>query len=141
MSGRSHEDFGREEHPGPGSERGFGIVFAILFAILAFWGWGSWGILTYGFVGACGVFLFLAMVWPGALKWPNIGWFYVGLGLGKIVTPLVMGIIFFLVVTPIALLRKLLGKRSMPVQPDPDAKSYWQDRDEHPAAEQWERQF
>ena len=113
-----------------GSERSFGLVFAAVFAILAAWplihGAGPrwWAIVVaLGFAVAG----FLA---PAVLRPLNILWFRFGLLLGRIVGPVVMALIFFVAVTPTALIFKLLGKDPLRLKADANAKSYWIDRDE-----------
>ena len=113
-----------------GSERSFGLVFAAVFAILAAWPlihgagprWWALGV-ALGFAVAG----FLA---PAVLRPLNRLWFRFGLLLGRIVGPVVMGLIFFVAVTPTALIFKLLGKDPLRLKADASAKSYWIDRDE-----------
>jgi len=113
-----------------GSERSFGLVFAAVFAILAAWplihGAGPrwWAIVVaLGFAVAG----FLA---PAVLRPLNILWFRFGLLLGRIVGPVVMALIFFVAVTPTALIFKLLGKDPLRLKADECAKTYWIERDE-----------
>ena len=76
-------------------------------------------------LGVAVAFLIVAFVYPRVL-WPlNWVWTRFGILLGRIVAPIVMGIIFFLVVTPIALIRRLMGKDSLNLEFDPEADSYW----------------
>ena len=112
------------------SERSFGLVFAAVFAILAAWPlihgagprWWALGV-ALGFAVAG----FLA---PAVLRPLNILWFRFGLLLGRIVGPVVMGLIFFVAVTPTALIFKLLRKDLLRLKADESVKSYWIDRDE-----------
>jgi predicted membrane metal-binding protein len=137
-----HEDLGRQDAPIAGSERGFGIVFAVVFAVVGLWplldgepvrAWAL--VLAAGFLGT-GFFA------PGLLKPLNRIWFLFGLALHKIVSPLVMGLLFFLTVTPMALILRALGKDPLRRKFDPDAKSYWIERNPPgPAPETMRRQF
>ena len=56
-------------------------------------------------------------------------WFKFGLFLGKIVSPIVMGVIFFFVVTPIGLFMRLLGKDLLNLKFNSSSKTYWMLRD------------
>ena len=113
-----------------GSERSFGLVFAVVFAVIALWPlldgrpprfWAS--ILSAGF-------LLVALVAPSQLRPLNLLWARFGLVLQSIVTPLVMGMVFFVVMTPIALAMRLLGKDPLRLKPEPGADSYSLER--HP---------
>lgn len=109
-----------------GSERSFGLVFAGVFVILGVWKWyggataWGWGLLAASVV--CVVVAFLA---PNALKGPNLIWFKFGLFLHKIISPLILGLLFFLTITPTALVMRLMGKDVLSLRLKPDAKSYW----------------
>lgn len=118
-----------------GSERGFGLVFACVFAIIGLWPlvFHGGGIRLWA-MGLGLVFLVLAFAAPQALRPLNRAWFRFGLLLGKIVAPIVMGIIFFVTVTPIGLLRRLKNADPLGAKPDPSAKSYWVLRETETAA-------
>ncbi len=108
-----------------GSERGFGIVFAAVFAIIAlypvFWG----NDLRIWALAIAAIFLVLAFVFPDTLKPLNRLWFLFGLLLGKIISPIVMGIIFVLTIIPIGLIRQAIKKDPLNQRPDPSVDSYW----------------
>lgn len=87
-------------------------------------------------------FALLAIFADGVLALPNRLWHRLGLLLGRIVAPIVMGIVFFAVVTPIALVRRALGQRSLATAFEPAAESYWVERDPPgPEPGQLPRQF
>ena len=92
------------------SNKSFGIVFFIVFIIIGFWPlfdintYRLWAII----IGL--IFLTLGLMNSKILNPLNILWFKFGIFLGKIVSPLIMGIIFFFVVTPIAVIMKILKK-------------------------------
>ncbi|MDD9928124.1 MAG: SxtJ family membrane protein [Rhodospirillaceae bacterium] len=89
-----------------------------------------------------GVFLALAFAAPKLLSPLNRLWMRFGLLLHRIVNPLVMALLFFLVVTPIALLMRLFGKRPLHLETEPDAESYWIPRDPPgPEPETMKQQF
>ena len=112
-----------------GSNRSFGIVFFVVFLIIA----------TYPLINGDGlrlwsliisiVFLFLGLVNSKILNPLNKLWFKFGIFLGKIISPLVMGIIFFLVVTPIGLLMRLLNKDLLNLRFNNNG-SYWIEKTE-----------
>ena len=93
-----------------GSNRSFGIVFFVVFLIIATYPLINGNELRLWSLIISLVFLFLGLVNSKILNPLNKLWFKFGIFLGKIISPLVMGIIFFLVVTPIGLLMRLLNK-------------------------------
>ena len=89
-----------------------------------------------------GIFLLLAALVPGVLAPANRLWTKFGLLLHHIVSPIALGILFFLVVTPTGLLMRLFGKDPLRLRFDPDADSYWIKRDPPgPAADSLKNQF
>ena len=93
-----------------GSNRSFGIVFFVVFLIIAIYPLINGDELRLWSLIISIVFLFLGLFNSKILNPLNKLWFKFGIFLGKIISPLVMGIIFFLVVTPIGLLMRLLNK-------------------------------
>ena len=93
-----------------GSNRSFGIVFFVVFLIIATFPLINGDEFRLWSLTISVVFLFLGLINSKILNPLNKLWFKFGIFLGKIVSPLVMGIIFFLVVTPIGLLMRLLNK-------------------------------
>jgi hypothetical protein len=93
-----------------GSNRSFGIVFFVVFLIIATYPLINGDELRLWSLIISIVFLFLGLVNSKILNPLNKLWFKFGIFLAKIISPLVMGIIFFLVVTPIGLLMRLLNK-------------------------------
>ncbi|MCP5370572.1 MAG: hypothetical protein H6907_02470 [Hyphomicrobiales bacterium] len=124
-----HEDFGRQERGKAGSDRAFGIVFAVAFAVVAAWPLMHGGPVRWWAVAVAGVFLVLALAVPKVLYPLNLVWFEFGLLLHKVVSPLVMGLLFFLTLTPLAFLMRLAGKDPLRLRFDPKADSYWIHRD------------
>lgn len=131
MTNRVMQEHGLDKDPeGPGSERSFGIVFTVVFAIL-----GSLPLLHgeirfhYWLLGISAGFLVVTFTYPKLLAPLNLVWFKFGMLLAKIMNPLIMGLLFFIVVTPMALMLKLFGKDPMRRKLDPKASSYWVVRD------------
>ena len=112
-----------------GSERSFGIVFAAVFTFVSAWplvrGQNP-GLLA--FAAAC-AFLIIALWRPGLLKPLNRAWFKFGLLLSRITTPLVMGVLYFVVVVPTGLVMRLRGKDLLALRFDSEAPTYWITRD------------
>jgi len=123
-----HENPDREEEVKISSDQSFGIVFTLVFLAVGIWvvsGGQSKGWLF--FVGAA-LFLVVALVRPSILGPLNRAWAKFGLLLGQVFNPLLLGVVFFLVVTPIAVVLRLWGKDSLHLKSKPDLKSYWIDR-------------
>ena len=126
-----------------GSERSFGIVFGIVFVIIAAWPWMMHGgsIRIWALVVAA-VFIALAYIAPDVLKPLNKAWFKFGMLLSKIVAPIAMGIIFFLTVTPIGLIRRMRNPDPLNQEFDTQADSYWITREtEETAPNSMRKQF
>lgn len=135
MSGSIHETLRREDDGRPGSDRGFGLVMAAASLVLAgFQAWsGTWGWAALWLGAAVGLYA-LASTRPHLLHPANRLWFRFGLLLHTVVNPIVMGLMFFGVVTPIGLLMRLVGQRPLALDLDRGAPSYWIERRTTPAA-------
>lgn len=113
-----------------GSERSFGIVFSVVFALIGLWPLIHGAQPRWWAIAVAAVFLSAGLLFPLVLKPLNIIWFKFGMLLGRIVGPIVMGLIFFIAVTPTALIFKLRRKDLLKLAQDPDARTYWIARDE-----------
>ena len=107
-----------------GSNRSFGIVFFVFFLLVAIYPLINNGELRLWSLIISIIFLLLGLVKSRILNPLNKLWFKFGIFLGKLISPIIMGIIFFLVVTPIGLLMKLLGKDLLNLKYNVN-KSYW----------------
>jgi hypothetical protein len=112
------------EHPLP-SEKSFALVMATAFAIFGLITWLKHGTISLIWTSLVAFFIFAAFLFPLKLRPLNILWMKFGLFLGKVMTPVVMGLVFFFVVTPIALFMRALGKDLLNQKLDPAAVSYW----------------
>lgn len=125
----THERLKREETVVGSSDRAFGLVFAGFFALLTLlklWrGWSAWGWI---FLGAAAAFAALALLAPGLLAPLNRTWLKLGLALHKVVTPIVMAMLFYLVITPMGVAMRLMGKDLLRLKRDPGARTYWIER-------------
>ncbi len=110
------------------SDRSFGFTFAVVFALAGGWlAWKQSGYTVTAFVLAA-VFLLAALAIPKVLHPLNVAWMHLGHLLNKIVSPIVMGVIFFGLVTPIAAVMRLRGRDVLRRRYDPASRSYWIER-------------
>lgn len=161
--GALHEEARHSTELQVGSDRSFGIVFTVFFGVLAYIaGKASLepGFLERGLVGlvrlvgltdfgprnvylaVAGVFLVLALVVPKVLHPLNVLWMRFGAVLQMVISPIILGLMFFVAITPMALVLRLLGKDLLRLKLDKSAKSYWLVRDPPgPAPESMRNQF
>ena len=111
------------------SNRSFGIVFFIVFLIIGFWPLLDMSTYRLWAIIIAFIFLILGFINSKLLTPLNILWFKFGLFLGKIVSPLVMGIIYFFVVTPTGLLMKIFRKDLLNLKYN-NKNSYWIEKNE-----------
>ena len=107
------------------SNRSFGLVFFVVFLIIALWPLKSgeefrlWSLVL-------SIIFFILGIFNSQLLTPlNKLWFKFGMFLGLIVSPIVMGIVYFLVVTPIGIFMRLLGKDLLKTSKAKNASTYW----------------
>jgi hypothetical protein len=124
----THEDLRREEEVKAGSNRSFGFVFAAVFAIIGLLPLISGGGVRLWSLAIALVFLAVAFVAPKLLAPLNIAWFWFGMLLGKVVSPIVMAVVFYGTVAPIGALLRWRGKDPLRLRRG-DANSYWIERD------------
>jgi hypothetical protein len=120
-----HEQLGEGGKVKKSSERTFGLVFTVFLCVI-----GLAPLLHHGHVriwalAAAAVFLVVALAAPKLLQPLNHLWFLLGRLLHRIVNPIVMGVLFFVVITPAALLLRLAGKDLLSLKRQPQAASYW----------------
>ena len=112
-----------------GSNRNFALVFFSVFLIITLWPLLNEGTPRIWSLAIAIIFLILGLLNSKLLTPLNILWFKLGLFLGSIVSPIVMGVIFFLVITPIGFFMKIIGKDLLNNKYDDKKKSYWLNRD------------
>lgn len=129
MRNEFHESLSRKEQVEIGANRAFGFVMGgacLIIAGLGYWAgtnhWPYWTIAALAFAGT-------GWIWPSLLYPLNRAWFLLGLAMHRVVTPVVMGFMFFAVITPTGLLMRLFGQRPLGLKFDPNAASYWTERD------------
>ena len=109
------------------TNRNFGLTFFIVFLIVSIWPLlyseqiRIWSLIV-GFI-----FLILGLLNSKILTPLNILWFKFGIILGKSISPIIMGIIFFFIVTPISLIMKIFNKDLLNLKYN-NKKSYWIDK-------------
>ena len=104
--------------------RGFGLLFFIVFLALSLWPLTKKGEINLYLISIASIFLVLGLLNSKILTPLNKIWFKFGLLLGRIVSPVIIGFIFFLVVTPTALIMRLVGKDLLNLKFN-KYKSYW----------------
>ena len=107
------------------SNRNFGIVFFVVFLIISFYPSTYDGDITRWSLVVSIIFLILGLINSKILTPLNRLWFKFGIFLGKIISPIIMALIFFLVVTPIGLIMRLLRKDLLNLRYNKKSKSYW----------------
>ena len=107
------------------SERNFALVFAGFFAIVGCWPLIHGHGLRLWALAIAAVFLVLGLWRPSLLRPLNVGWFKLSLLLAKIVTPIVMGLLYVTTIIPTSLILRLGGKDLLGLAPQPGRNSYW----------------
>lgn len=124
------------------SNRTFGLLFSIVFAVNACYPLLTGGSMRQWSLIAAGVFAGLALLIPAVLAPANRVWMKFGELLHHIVSPVALGVVFYVAVLPTGLILRLLGKDPLRLRFDPSATSYWIKRDPSgPAAESLNNQF
>ena len=106
------------------SNRSFGLLFFVVFLIIGLWPIKSGGDFRLWSLCISLIFLFLGVINSKLLNPLNKLWYKFGIFLGNFISPIIMGIVFFLVVTPTSLLMKLFGKDILGIKKN-RSKSYW----------------
>ena len=110
------------------SNRNFGIVFSIVFLIIAIWPILNQNEIRIWSIIISFIFLILGLTNSKFLSPLNKAWFKFGLVLGSVIAPIVMGIVFFFVVTPTGLIMKALGKDILALKKNKN-NTYWLEKD------------
>lgn len=124
-----HEDYSRDDHVKAGSDRGFGLVFAGFFALVSGLSWWRGHAGWHWTLPLAALFLIVALVYPRILNPLNRLWLKFGLLLYKVVNPIVLGLLFFVTITPIGVFMRATGKDFLRLKLDRGARSYWIERE------------
>jgi hypothetical protein len=142
VSGNFHEDLARHGDEPRASERNLGVTFAVVLALVAALKFYRGDAAAVYWLAAGAVFLACAFLWTAPLRPLNAVWHRLGLILFAVVSPIVMGVVFYTTVAPIGLLMRRFGKDPLRLKFDPGARSYWIERDPPgPAGAQMKNQF
>jgi predicted membrane metal-binding protein len=127
MANGTHEQFDKRDDVKAPSERSFGFTFAAVFALLAaFSYWHRGGSNTfYVTIAVSAVFAVVTLAAPRILRPLNLIWLKFGLLLHKIVNPVIMGILFFGIFTPMGVVMRMFGVDFLHTKRKPAAASYW----------------
>ena len=107
------------------SNRSFGIVFFFVFLIVSVWPLINENLLRVWSIYIAIIFLILGLMNSNVLTPLNVLWFKFGKLLGSIVAPIVMGIVFFIVITPTGFIMRIFGKDLLNKKYNNKSKSYW----------------
>ena len=116
------------------SDRSFGLVFGVFSLLMGLWPLHDAQPARYWALVVSSIFFLLAVFRPSTLAVLNSWWMKLGLFLGMIISPLVMGLVFFFVVTPIGIVMRLFSKNMIPHGFDNGINSYWVQRPQPSAA-------
>jgi hypothetical protein len=121
----AHEDLSRDQQVEGSSDRSFGLVFAAVFLFIACSPLFHRELPRWWALGIAVVFAIIAIWKPALLAVPNRLWTKLGVLLGKVVSPIALGILFYGVITPIGAVMRLAGKDPLRLKLDSAADSYW----------------
>jgi hypothetical protein len=124
--GPEHASF---DTPRVGSDRDFGLTFAIFFLILALWPIVRGDSIRVWSLVIAALLLGVALFSPQFYAIPNKLWFRFGLVLGKYLTPFIVVSLFLVAVLPVALILRMLGKDILGLRRDPTLETYWVPRE------------
>ena len=137
----THEDFRQFSNRQGPTERSFGFVFAGACLVFGLSPLRHHQPLRWWCFAISAVILGVTLTRPSLLQVPNRMWTWLGRTLGKVVNPIVIGLLFYLVLTPFATILRWLGKDLLNLSLDRKAESYWIRRDTTAAASDMADQF
>jgi hypothetical protein len=122
---QTHEDLSRSQTIKTSSDRFFGLTFFVVCLIIALWPLLWRGSIQPIALGIALAFLAVSLIAPAWLAPLNRLWLKFGELLHRITSPIILGIMFFGVITPVGWLMRLAGKDLLRMKFDRDAPSYW----------------
>jgi hypothetical protein len=111
-----------------GSDRNFGIVFAVVFILIATLPVMHGGTARWWALAVAAAFGVAALLAPTVLRPLNLVWFKLGIALHHVVNPIIMGAIFFGAVTPMGMLMRALGEDHLRLKRSQHSSTYWIER-------------
>jgi hypothetical protein len=121
----AHEDLHREQQIEGSSDRAFGVVFAVVFGLVGAWPLMQSSPPRWWALGLAVAFALVAAIRPKLLAGMNRWWIKLGVLLGRVVSPIALGILFYVVLVPIGILMRITGKDPLRLKRDAGAQSYW----------------
>jgi hypothetical protein len=125
MQSATHEDFSRQEHAKASSDRSFGFVFAVVFAIFAVTPLLRGKPMRLWCFAVSGVFLIAALLVPAVLHPLNLLWTKLGHLISKVTNPIITAIMFYLLFTPVAFLLRVFGSDLLRLKRNAQESTYW----------------
>ena len=125
---QTHETVSSFRRVAIGSDRKFGIVSGLVFGILGLWPLFHHHSPHWWLIVLAGLFLAAALLFPRSLNLLNRAWFRLGLVLNRIVSPIVMGGLFFGALVPVGWYLRKKGNDLLSLKFDRDAATYWIER-------------
>ena len=107
------------------SNRSFGILFFVVFLIISLWPLKNGNNLNLYFLITSGIFLILGAINSKLLTPLNKAWIKFGEILGLIIAPIVMGLVYFVILTPVSLIVRLFGKDLLGLKFIKENETYW----------------
>lgn len=122
--------------------RVFAACLTVLLLVLAALAWRRDAMLTAQGLGvAAGIVLMVGLLVPPALTWVFKATVLLTYPLGLVLSFVIMALVYFVVMTPIGLIMRVLGRDPLERRPEPALTTYWKPRDEPPEASRYLRQF
>tara|TARA_B100001245_G_scaffold229151_1_gene207202 strand:+ start:517 stop:912 length:396 start_codon:yes stop_codon:yes gene_type:complete len=112
------------------SNRSFGVVFFVVFFLIGIWPIFSLSAIRHWFIMTSLVFLILGLLNSNLLTPFNKIWYKIGILLGNIISPIIMLVIFFLVVTPTGFILRIFKKDLLNLKTNKNKATYWIDRNQ-----------
>ena len=125
----THEDFSRPQQGEASSNRAFGWTFVVVFLIVGLWPLGFGAGLRWWAVITAAMVMLATLATPTLLALPNRLWLRFGALLHRLVSPVALALMFYVVITPMGLLMRALGKDLLCLRRGDPFDSYWIKRD------------
>ena len=124
------------------SNKKFGIFFCVIFLIFSIYFYLNFFLtLSVFFIIFSLIFIILAFSYPKLLLPLNYAWMFLGFSLGRIINPIVLGIIYFLLITPIGIIRRFLGNDELKLHNNKKLSSYWIPKKNNTEVSNFKNQF
>ena len=107
------------------SDRAFGFMFAIVFAVIAGFVWFATSAVNIALVATSATFAVAAMVWPTVLLPLNRLWQKFAVALGFVTNHLILGIMLYVLITPVGRVMRIFGRNPMTMKYEPQADTYF----------------